>query len=728
MISTRINFTDSIHEFLDGNMDAFQFIYNQSIQIFKSETLKYMKTEFETDDVLQEVYLYIYEHLADLRDPLNFIGWGLTICRSRAVNALKSKERITKRTEYRPITSEDDQKGLDTLSASEYSNFKTPEEQMDAQETKEILDSILGDLPEIQRACILLWQESYSTKEIAEEMEIPLGTAKSNIYYAKKKIMSRVEELKTQGVNLHGLAPIPFFIWLLRMYDMLYTPAKPAMSSVASYANLVQHIPNTVPTSSINPQFANGNQIPVQIHNWAGNAIPQQTIITSATAKLGVGKILAIVTAVCVFGGGAGYGGYRLAERLYKTQQTENVTDDVANTADHGTSTDSSESSLDDIDDTNPTAPEESTSEAGSSSARLAKQIGYEYIGNQLISEDTFVKVPTGCISAAESDIDSDGQNETVALILSPNEEYGYDYTIEVFKQDKDQNWSSVASLPFTENNKLDTTTQDSTFHALYLSGNTIVVHDSPYAQESDYTESSGQRTYQYSATDKSFHENNIYTGASFYDWIDQAINLGSITTSYCDISFFGGWVPDPESWNSTKETNYIINLNDYTDMSTLTSATFSLQYPKYFDDYLYVQTENGSADGPYQCLSHNFCAKYITILPYSNSEPSILGVSEQQSGDLADCELYGGWMCGSGGWNVLWNSPNNLIVLEQGGDAGALLQIHNQNNPDGFSNLELANIYWMIKSDDRILHYTFQYTGSEQGTTYPLRSTDNHQ
>ena len=107
---------------------------------------------------------------------------------------------------------------------------------MDAGETKRLLDEMIGDLPPMQRTCIMLWQEEFSVKEISEKVMIPEGTVKSNVNYAKKKIKEKVLHLEKQGTKLYGLAPIPFFLWLLNQYETIYFPESIAEGAVGSFA------------------------------------------------------------------------------------------------------------------------------------------------------------------------------------------------------------------------------------------------------------------------------------------------------------------------------------------------------------------------------------------------------------------------------------------------------------------------------------------------------------
>ena len=92
-----------------------------------------------------------------------------------------------------------------------------PEATIDQQETSRLVREILDVLPDEQRIVIgMFYYDQMSVSEIAEELECSENTVKSRLNYGRKKIQSKVLELEKNGTKLYSLAPLPFFIWLLR--------------------------------------------------------------------------------------------------------------------------------------------------------------------------------------------------------------------------------------------------------------------------------------------------------------------------------------------------------------------------------------------------------------------------------------------------------------------------------------------------------------------------------
>ena len=233
-------FTDSVLAAQQNDEKAFEFLYNKSFVILKREALKYVKNEFDADDVLQNTYMSIFRNISSLKEPEKFIPWSLSICRNFCINECVRKAKQNERNEFRPIISEEEQEGMDTLSADSYVLSASPDAVVDAAETKRLLSEIIDTLPEMQRTCILLWQEEFPTKEIAKMVQIPEGTVKSNVSYAKKKIKAQVLNLEKQGTKLYGLAPIPFFLWILRQFESAYEPELIANGATGSFSAIIK--------------------------------------------------------------------------------------------------------------------------------------------------------------------------------------------------------------------------------------------------------------------------------------------------------------------------------------------------------------------------------------------------------------------------------------------------------------------------------------------------------
>mgnify|MGYP005794307351 FL=1 len=188
---------------------------------------------------------------------------------------------------------------MDTLSVTaEWGDYADPQVQMDTAETKRLLDEIIGELPESQRLCILLWKEQLSTAEIASALDMPKGTVNSNVNYAKKKIKDKVLLLEKQGTKLYGLAPVPFFLWLLSQFETggYIVPASIDAASIQKILDAVSH--------SSSAGTAGGSAAAEGTAAGAGSGSGMTG--AASAGGLTVGKIAAIAAAALVVIGGGG--------------------------------------------------------------------------------------------------------------------------------------------------------------------------------------------------------------------------------------------------------------------------------------------------------------------------------------------------------------------------------------------------------------------------------------
>lgn len=202
------------------DLEAFEILYNISINIFRSEAAKYFKSGYDIDDALQETYVQIYKNLPSLNNPLSFLGWGKTIVRHTCINIIAHRDRKSGLDDYKPMVSDENIQGMEDLPAQEYRREFNPEADMEAKTAQKLIRDILNDIPEKQRVCLVMWNDDKSYREIGEILGISEGTAKSRVHLAKQKVYEKVVELeKKQGIKLFSMAPISFFLWLFTVYE-----------------------------------------------------------------------------------------------------------------------------------------------------------------------------------------------------------------------------------------------------------------------------------------------------------------------------------------------------------------------------------------------------------------------------------------------------------------------------------------------------------------------------
>ena len=144
--------------------------------------------------------------------------------------------------QWKTTVSDEEEEGMDQLAVPTYSREFNPEAHIDAETTKELIDQILDGLSDKQRMVILLWMKQYKESEIAKELDMPIGSVRTNCRRGKAAIEKKVIELEKQGTKLYSMSPIVFFLWLLDQYDMLYMPTFTDAVCMPLYHKIKLHI------------------------------------------------------------------------------------------------------------------------------------------------------------------------------------------------------------------------------------------------------------------------------------------------------------------------------------------------------------------------------------------------------------------------------------------------------------------------------------------------------
>lgn len=127
----------------------------------------------DAEDAAQESFLAALERLDGCRNPDRFSAWFLTIVKNRSLNLVR-KERLR---QGEPIP------------FGVASREPGPARSMERSELRERLDRAMGKLTQIQREVLLLHDmEGWKHREIAGKLDMPAGTVRSHLHYARKQL------------------------------------------------------------------------------------------------------------------------------------------------------------------------------------------------------------------------------------------------------------------------------------------------------------------------------------------------------------------------------------------------------------------------------------------------------------------------------------------------------------------------------------------------------------
>ncbi len=138
----------------------------------------------DANDLLQETSLRVLINQDKFMSNTNFKAWMYTVMRNLFIN------------DYRKIvrnqTFVDQTENLYHLNMPQESGLGHPDENYSLKEIHKTIDSFDDEHSSLFKMHI----EGYKYEEIAEKMDIPIGTVKSRIFFARKRLQKELKDYR----------------------------------------------------------------------------------------------------------------------------------------------------------------------------------------------------------------------------------------------------------------------------------------------------------------------------------------------------------------------------------------------------------------------------------------------------------------------------------------------------------------------------------------------------
>jgi RNA polymerase sigma-70 factor (ECF subfamily) len=170
---------DTIRRVARGDGDALAALYDRHSRAVYSLALRVLGDTNEAEEVVQDVFAQAWRQAARYDTSRGaVVAWLLVMTRSRAIDRLRARRGL------QPLAG-DSEHALDVLSDP----AAGPEREALTAEARSRVRQALEQLPFVQRLAIeLAFFEGLTHVEIAERLELPLGTIKTRIRLGLMKL------------------------------------------------------------------------------------------------------------------------------------------------------------------------------------------------------------------------------------------------------------------------------------------------------------------------------------------------------------------------------------------------------------------------------------------------------------------------------------------------------------------------------------------------------------
>ena len=146
------------------------------------------------EDLAQEAFIKAFNHIQSYNPDYKFSSWIFKIANNLAIDHLRKKQLDTVSLHGSPHATSAEEEERTRLSIE--SPGESPEEYVENRELGDRIEDAIGRLrPEYRTAVLLRHVEGHSYEEVAEIMELPLGTVKTYIHRGRLELRELLAEV-----------------------------------------------------------------------------------------------------------------------------------------------------------------------------------------------------------------------------------------------------------------------------------------------------------------------------------------------------------------------------------------------------------------------------------------------------------------------------------------------------------------------------------------------------
>lgn len=180
--------SELIQQAIEGNEEAYkQLLENYRGAIFNL-LFKMVHNKEETEDLVQEAFIKAFKALPSFNEEYAFSTWLYKIAVNNCIDHMR-KKRLKTYSINKPVQSKDGEIERDFPDTS-----MSPDKEILTAERANLISTAIDELPENYRIAIVLrHSDEKSYEEIAEILEIPLGTVKARIFRAREMLKKKLK-------------------------------------------------------------------------------------------------------------------------------------------------------------------------------------------------------------------------------------------------------------------------------------------------------------------------------------------------------------------------------------------------------------------------------------------------------------------------------------------------------------------------------------------------------
>lgn len=187
----------AVRSVLGGDTFAFQILQDKYINLVASLIRRMIRNEQDVEDLTQETFIKAYKALNTFQFKYTFSAWIYRIASNNCIDFLRKKRFQTLSLDQSIGNDEDNY----YIQVEDKSNM--PDLNVLFNERKKVLNDAIAKLPENYKQIIKLRHElELDYTEIAQQLNIPLGTVKAHLFRARKILFTKLRKNRHLFIDL----------------------------------------------------------------------------------------------------------------------------------------------------------------------------------------------------------------------------------------------------------------------------------------------------------------------------------------------------------------------------------------------------------------------------------------------------------------------------------------------------------------------------------------------
>lgn len=156
----------------------------------------------DAEDLVQETYLKAYRYYDKFEEGTNFKAWLFKIMKNTFINNYRKKQQAPTLSDFAEIEESFENQVSEDATRQQ---LKNPEEELLENVLDEDVQRSLDKLPPDYRMVVILADlEGFSYKEIADILEVPVGTVMSRLYRGRRLLEAAMLDFAREHGYIRG--------------------------------------------------------------------------------------------------------------------------------------------------------------------------------------------------------------------------------------------------------------------------------------------------------------------------------------------------------------------------------------------------------------------------------------------------------------------------------------------------------------------------------------------